>query len=90
MFFKLIIIIITYETKTICTNLNLIHIYNIYCFFFYLQKFGFLKADIIKKIQILTFHPITITNYVMLLEEGGFHKSKVDPNVVLRYFVDMF
>lgn len=26
----------------------------------------------------------------MLLEEGGFIKSKVDPNVILRYYIDMF
>ncbi|XP_025407538.1 transcription termination factor 5, mitochondrial isoform X2 [Sipha flava] len=58
---------------------------SLYYNFSNLMKFGFLKEDILKKIQILTFHPITITNYIMLLEEGGFIKSKVDTNVLIRF-----
>lgn len=48
------------------------------------QNFGFSKEEIIKKIQILTLHPITIKNYFLLLEEGGFNKSKIDLKTLFK------
>ncbi|CAI6377570.1 unnamed protein product [Macrosiphum euphorbiae] len=50
-----------------------------------LKSFGFSKDDILKKIQILTLHSITIKNYAMLLEEGGFVKNKIDSKAILRF-----
>ncbi|XP_025192303.1 transcription termination factor 5, mitochondrial [Melanaphis sacchari] len=50
-----------------------------------LMSFGFSKDDILKKIQVLTLHSITIKNYTMLLEEGGFIKNKIDSKVLLRF-----
>ncbi|XP_022183216.1 transcription termination factor 5, mitochondrial isoform X1 [Myzus persicae] len=50
-----------------------------------LMSFGFSKDDILKKIQILTLHSITIKNYAMLLEEGGFVKNKIDSKAILRF-----
>lgn len=35
----------------------------------------------------LTLHPITIKNYYMLLEEGGFIKSKIEAKTLLRYLL---
>lgn len=51
---------------------------------FVLQKLGFSKKEILKKIKILILHPITVKNYVMLLEEGGFIKSKIDIKTLLK------
>ncbi|VVC45080.1 Hypothetical protein CINCED_3A022223 [Cinara cedri] len=50
-----------------------------------LMNFGFSREEIIRQIQILTVHPITVKNYFMLLEEGGFNKCRVDIKTLLRF-----
>ncbi|XP_050426161.1 transcription termination factor 5, mitochondrial-like [Adelges cooleyi] len=51
----------------------------------YMMEYGFTKEDISKTPQVISVHPLTLKNYIMLLEEGGFYKEKINPLVISRF-----
>ncbi|XP_050426159.1 transcription termination factor 5, mitochondrial-like [Adelges cooleyi] len=51
----------------------------------YMMEYGFTKEEISKKPQVISLHPLTLKNYIMLLEESGFYKDKINPLVISRF-----